>query len=139
MHIKNWIIKFPVHVAAREREEVILKQSEEKEPLPDKEADQMAWVRAVNQHKAIAEEIIEISDSQYGDIWKIFLQVCCMKDTAAKTKQQIRITAMPKYLGLIMRCRGWQCFQKRLRWKKQDSSEKMKKGWQGNSENCRDV
>ena len=72
MHIKNWIIKFPVHVAAREREEVILKQSEEKEPLPDKEADQMAWVRAVNQHKAIAEEIIEISDSQYGDIWKIF-------------------------------------------------------------------
>ena len=58
MHIKNWIIKFPVHVVAREREEVILKQSEEKEPLPDKEADQMAWVRAVNQHKAIAEEII---------------------------------------------------------------------------------
>ena len=28
--------------AAREREEVILKQLEEKEPLPDKEADQMA-------------------------------------------------------------------------------------------------
>ena len=37
-----------------------------------------------------------------------------MKDTAVKTKQQIRITAMLKYWGLIMRCRGWQCFQKRL-------------------------
>ena len=43
-----------VDKAAREREEVILKQ----EPLPDKKADQMAWVRAANQHKAIAEEII---------------------------------------------------------------------------------
>ena len=42
----------------REREEVILKQLEEKEPLPDKEADQMAWVRATNQQRAIAEEII---------------------------------------------------------------------------------
>ena len=39
-------------------EEVILKQLEEKEPLPDKEKDQMAWVRAANQHRAIAEEII---------------------------------------------------------------------------------
>ena len=47
-----------VDKAAREREEVILKQLEEKEPLPDKEADQMAWIRAANQHKAIAEEII---------------------------------------------------------------------------------
>lgn len=44
--------------AAREREEVILKQLEEKESLPDKEADQMAWVRAANQRRAIAEEII---------------------------------------------------------------------------------
>ena len=26
--------------------------------LQDKEADQMTWVRAVNQHRAIAEEII---------------------------------------------------------------------------------
>ncbi len=43
---------------AREREEVILKQLEEKEPLPDKEADQMAWVRAANQHRAIAKKII---------------------------------------------------------------------------------
>ena len=43
---------------ARAREEVILKQLEEKEPLSDKEADQMAWVRAANQHRAIAEEII---------------------------------------------------------------------------------
>ena len=47
-----------VDKAAREREEVILKKLEEKEPLPDKEKDQIAWVRAANQHKAIAEEII---------------------------------------------------------------------------------
>ena len=47
-----------VDKAAREREEMILKQLEEKEPLPDKEADQMAWVRAANQHRTIAEEII---------------------------------------------------------------------------------
>ena len=40
------------------RSENIYKQLEEKEPLPDKEADQMAWVRAANQHRAIAEEII---------------------------------------------------------------------------------
>lgn len=37
---------------------LLLKQLEEKELLPDKEADQMAWVRAANQHRAIAEEII---------------------------------------------------------------------------------
>ena len=47
-----------VDKAAREQEEVILKHLEEKTPLPDKEADQMAGVRAVNQHRAIAEEII---------------------------------------------------------------------------------
>ena len=47
-----------VDKAAREREEVILKQLEEKEPLPDKKADQMAWVRAANQHGAIAERIV---------------------------------------------------------------------------------
>jgi len=47
-----------VDKAAREREEVILKQLEEKGPLPDREIDQIAWVRAVNQHRAIAEEII---------------------------------------------------------------------------------
>ena len=47
-----------VDKAAREREEIIMKQLEEKEPLPDKEKDQMAWVRAANQHKAIEEEII---------------------------------------------------------------------------------
>ena len=46
-----------VDKAAKEREEVILKRLEEKEPLPDKEVDQMAWVRAANQHRAIAEEI----------------------------------------------------------------------------------
>ena len=49
---------FEVDKAAREREEVILKQLEEKEPLPDKEKNQMAWVRAANQHRAIAKEII---------------------------------------------------------------------------------
>ena len=47
-----------VDKAAREREEVLLKQLEEKEPLPDKEKNQMTWVRAANQHRAIAEEII---------------------------------------------------------------------------------
>ena len=46
-----------VDKAARDREEAILKQLEEKEPLPDKE-NQMEWVRAANQHRAIAEEII---------------------------------------------------------------------------------
>ena len=35
-----------VDTAAREREEVILKQLEEKEPLPDKEKNQIAWVSA---------------------------------------------------------------------------------------------
>ena len=47
-----------VNRAAKEREEVILKQLEVSDPLPDKAADQMAWVQAVNRHKAIAEEII---------------------------------------------------------------------------------
>ena len=46
-----------VDKAAREWEELILKQLEEKEQLPDKE-DKMEWVRVANQHKAIAEEII---------------------------------------------------------------------------------
>ena len=32
---------------------LLLKQLEEKELLPDKEADQMAWVRAANQHRLI--------------------------------------------------------------------------------------
>lgn len=49
---------FEVDKAAREREEVILKQLEEKEPLPDKEKNQIAGVRAANRHRAIAEEII---------------------------------------------------------------------------------
>lgn len=37
---------------------MILKQLEEKEPLPDKEKDQIVWVGAANQHRAIVEEII---------------------------------------------------------------------------------
>ena len=44
--------------AAKEREEIILKQLEKSDPLPYKGADQMAWVRSVNQHRAIAEEMI---------------------------------------------------------------------------------
>ena len=44
--------------AAREREELILKQLEKRDASPDKEADQMIWLRKVNQHRAIAEEII---------------------------------------------------------------------------------
>lgn len=47
-----------VDKAARELEEVIIKQLEEKEPLPDKEKDQMTWVRVMNQYKSIAEEIV---------------------------------------------------------------------------------
>ena len=47
-----------VDKAAREREEIIMKQLEEKEPLPDKEKNQIDWVRTANQHRAIAEEII---------------------------------------------------------------------------------
>ena len=43
-----------VDKAAREREEIIMKQLEEKDPLPDKEKDQMAWVRAANQHRPIS-------------------------------------------------------------------------------------
>lgn len=38
--------------------DTILSQLEKTDPLPDKEADQMAWVQAMNQHIAIAEEII---------------------------------------------------------------------------------
>ena len=51
-------VLFEVEKVAREREDVIPKQLEEKEPLPDKEADQMAWVLVANQHRTIAEEII---------------------------------------------------------------------------------
>ena len=47
-----------VDKAAREKEKLILKQLEENDPLPDKEKDQMAWVRAANQNGMIAEEII---------------------------------------------------------------------------------
>ena len=67
------------------------------------------------------------------------LQAYFMKDTAVKTKLLNRITVLQRYLGLIMQCREWQCFQKRLRQKKQDFSEKMKKDWQGNSESYQDA
>lgn len=49
---------FEVDSTARKREELILKQLEEKNPLPDKIADQMAWVQAANQHRMHAEEIV---------------------------------------------------------------------------------
>ena len=52
-----------VDKAARKWEEVILKQLEEKELLPDKKADQMAWVRADNQHRAIAEDRILLQET----------------------------------------------------------------------------
>ena len=61
MLLQDTIGKYLLEVvgkAAREREEVILKQLEEKDPLLDKEKDQMARVRTANQHRAIAEEII---------------------------------------------------------------------------------
>ena len=61
MLLQDTIGKYLLEVvgkAAMEREEVILKQLEEKDPLLDKEKDQMAWVRTANQHRAIAEEII---------------------------------------------------------------------------------
>ena len=47
-----------VDKAAREREEVILKQLEEKNHCQIRRKIKMAWVRAANQHRAIAEEII---------------------------------------------------------------------------------
>ena len=72
-----------VDKAAREREEVILKQLEEKEPLPDKEKDQMAWVRAANQHKAIAEEII-LNATWYRDERK-----CSHKSISEEKLQKI--------------------------------------------------
>ena len=61
MLLQDTIGKYLLEVvgkAAMEREEVILKHLEEKDPLLDKEKDQMAWVRTANQHRAIAEEII---------------------------------------------------------------------------------
>ena len=58
-------VQSPTEINAPRGCAVILKQLEEKEPLPDKEADQMAWVRAANQHRVIAEEIIlkELNES----------------------------------------------------------------------------
>ena len=44
--------------AARKREEIILRELEKSDPLAEKGVDQMAWVRAANKHRAIAEEII---------------------------------------------------------------------------------
>ena len=55
------------------------------------------------------------------------MQAYFMKDTAVKTKLLNRITVLQRYLGLIMQCRGWQCFQKRLRQKKQDFFRKNEK------------
>ena len=49
------------------------------------------------------------------------------------------ISVLQRYLELIMQCREWQYFQKRLRRKKQVFSEKMKKGWRGSNESCQDA
>ena len=68
-----------------------------------------------------------------------YFEVCCMKDTAVKTKQLNQITVLQRYLELIIQCREWQCFQTRLRRKKQVFSEKMKKDWRGSSESCQDA
>ena len=38
--------------------DIILRELEKSDPLPEKGVDQMAWVRATNKHRAIAEEII---------------------------------------------------------------------------------
>ena len=38
--------------------DIILRELEKSDPLPEKGVDQMAWVRAANKHRAIAEEII---------------------------------------------------------------------------------
>ena len=68
-----------------------------------------------------------------------YFAVCCMKDTAAKTKQQIRITVMLKYLGLIMRCKGMAVFSEEIEMEEAGFFRKNEKGWQGSSVNCRDV
>nr|WP_296191660.1 hypothetical protein [uncultured Anaerobutyricum sp.] len=44
-----------------------------------------------------------------------------------------------KILGIDYAMRGWQCFQKRLRRKKQDFLEKMKKRLARSSESCQDA
>ena len=51
-----------------------------------------------------------------------------------KKKKAVSYTHLDVY-----KRQGWQCFQKRSSLKKQGSSGKMKKGWQGNSVNCQDV
>ncbi len=54
----------------------------------------LKWI-SMKKHREPAEDFpSEISDSQYGTIRKIFCKPACMKDTAVKTKQQIRITVM---------------------------------------------
>ncbi|HFK6935241.1 TPA: TnpV protein [Listeria monocytogenes] len=45
-------------IAANQRLELIMTQLLEKQPAPDKEANQMAWVQHMNMLKAQAEEII---------------------------------------------------------------------------------
>ncbi len=42
-------------------------------------------------------------------------------------------------MGIDYAMHGMAVFSEEIEMKKQDTSEKMKKGWQGNSENCRDV
>ena len=56
--VQNLLWRRCVPFSFMEAVRVIIKQLEEKEPLPDKEKDPMAWVRTYNQHKSVAEEII---------------------------------------------------------------------------------
>ena len=70
-----------VDKAAREREEVILEQLEEKEPLPDKEKDQMAWVRAANQHRAIAEACVLLTQKRNEKDYEFEIEVSLMIDS----------------------------------------------------------
>ena len=98
----------------------------------------LKWI-AMKKHREPAEGLRLKSVTVSMESSENTLQACFMKDTAVKTKLLDRITVLQRYLGLIMQCREWQCFQKRLRRKKQDFLEKMKKDWRGNSESCQDA
>ena len=79
----------------------------------------LKWI-AMKKHREPAEGLrlksVTVSMESSGKYFASLL----MKDTAVKTKLLDRITVLQRYLGLIMQCREWQCFQKRLRRKKQD-------------------
>ena len=98
----------------------------------------LKWI-AMKKHREPAEDFrlksVTVSMEPSGKYFASLLY----EDTAVKTKQLNHIIVLQRYLELIMQCREWQCFQKRLRRKKQDFLEKMKKDWRGNSESCQDA